>query len=196
VTDPIPSGTCVSQACDPALSTQEATVMVNLGQSVTECSYLDNWSLKDPAEICPSDYQPLVFTEVYEATCPGDSRPSWGFLTWNSQTPGNTSIEFEGRLAGTSSGLSSEAFLAVGEATQMPDDTQICSYLSPLSQCPVDLLAFLTQTGDSFSSSTNMATGARETISFLELRFTLTPDLADSPVLEDWNVTYSCLYDE
>jgi hypothetical protein len=88
------------------------------------------------------------------------------------------------------------AFTPVGSAPSAPTDTQICSYLSAFVECPVDLLSFIEETPDSFTTATSATTGAREAISFLELRFSLNPEGALTPVLEEWNVTYSCLFDE
>jgi hypothetical protein len=199
VTEPIPSGTCVSQACDPSLTSADATVIVNLDEAVTECSLLDNWSLKDSTEICPTTpgtASVVEVTETYEAVCPAETRPSWGFLTWNSQTPGTSSISIEARHASSETGLASEPFVALTSIAHAPIDNQICPHLGGPTGCPVDTSAYLPNASDDFANVTNAMTGNLETVSFLELHFTLNPSGADSPVLRDWEIRYSCAYDQ
>jgi hypothetical protein len=199
VTDPIPSGSCVSQACDPALTDSDVTVVANVDEAVSECSLLDNWSIKDPTEICPlsgGGASQVEFTEIYKGTCPGDSQPVWGLLTWNSQTPGASDITFEARVAGSEGSLATNSFTTVGTAHQTPTDTQICSYLSAAPECPVDIAAFVPVSSNDYENVTNAMTGNMETVSFLELHVSLNPSASDGPTLEDWNLTYSCRYDQ
>ncbi|MFC1642376.1 hypothetical protein ACFL5O_06780 [Myxococcota bacterium] len=44
---------------------------------------------------CPTQYTGLSYSDEYAAVCPRGQRPQWGYLTYDSVTPGNSSILFE-----------------------------------------------------------------------------------------------------
>ncbi len=198
LSEPIPSGSCVTAICDPALTGIDSTVIANLDESVSECSLLDNWSLNDASEECHLNIGVGTdsFTEIYEASCPSGARPHWGFMSWHAQTPGTSWIDFSVRAAGSSSALASQTYVQIGRAAQAPDDTQDCPFLSPLTQCPVEFLTQLPPTAGHFTDATNAMTGAREAISFLELAVDINSVGSDLSVLEDWTITYSCVFDQ
>lgn len=198
VNEAIGAGECVHVSCAPGLTAREATVVVNVDAAIPECSLLDNWSVHDPEQLCPRNpgTGSSEFVERYEARCPADSVPHWGFLTWHAQTPGSSSIEFMGRIAGAESALESAVFLPLGRASLSPEDTQSCSYLSPLAECPVEFLTKLPPSPDHFGFDVNVSTGLKESVSFLELGVELSAMGSEVAVLEDWNITYSCVFDQ
>lgn len=185
VTSAIPAGACVNQACPASLLNQNMTVRAALrtGASVTECSTLDNWSYYVQGRTCTTSggSGTAVETNTYQATCPANSYPSWGLLTWNTATPGAANITFEGRVATTSSGLATATYSALKTVTSTPTNNQVCS----ISTCPLDL-----------TNSFWGAGGKANQPAFMELRITMNGSGASNPTLKDWNVTYSCRYDQ
>ncbi len=138
---------------------------------------------------CPSHFESETYNFPYSASCPPGKKVKWGQLTWTASTPGNSSIRFEAR---TSEDLSTfdtppEAgdltVLGTAHANVAPftGDTQTCSMFGPAPTCPVELFSRLGTPAGHYSH--------------LELFVTLNPPSSGasvSPVLEDWNVTYSC----
>jgi len=187
-TGTIPAGECVTHDCSgTGLMTQDMTVMVNAPSSggvyaVAECSYLDNWSLFVDGEACTdvclsppcSGGSANQIVEEYIAICPDDMAPLWGSLAWDTTLPGASDVTFEGSETGGAG-----TFVALGEAS---DEGAICSLVGP-SPCPVDLTA-------------EMGFGTANHPDRLYLRMTVTPDGADVPTLNDWDVTYTCRYDQ
>lgn len=183
VTAPIPAGTCVEQPCDPALLDEELTILVNGNGAVPECSGLDNWSLY-PNTTCGGD--PIVVTEIYEATCPYASSALWGLLAWEATTPGGSRVTWSGRTATTEEGLAAASWMPLGVAASTPTDTQSCPLTSELPGCPVDVTQALWDPGPQ----------RRNQPAFLELRIEVESSGADLATLHDWKVTYSCVHDE
>lgn len=186
VTSVIPAGGCVDQVCLPSLLSRDLTVEVQMraGSSVRECSVLDNWSYYIEGRSC-TGAQPLVVAYEYEATCPADSSPRWAVLAWNTETPGSSFIQFEGRVARSSAELTSGLFVPLALAQASPVNTQVCPPLSAQADCPADLTAKLWPGRVPSNQPT-----------FLELRATLQPVGLDLPTLRDWEVRYSCVYDQ
>jgi hypothetical protein len=187
VTAAIPAGTCVTQTCPATLLNQDLTVQARLstGATVTECSALDNWSYFVDAYTCGGTSTPKVVSYEYEAVCPEDMGPSWGLLTWETTAPGASNLEFAGRVAATQAGLASASFTSLGTAHASPVDTRDCLVSGPNPECPVDITEKLWGTG-----------GKAHQPGFLELQVTLNPSGSDAPILENWQITYSCIYDQ
>jgi hypothetical protein len=185
VTSPIPAGGCVDQVCNSPSLTQDMTVRVALKSTatVTECSTMDNWGYYVNGRSCTSTTTGgnITRNELYEAKCPANTSPYWGFFTWNSSTPGASTIAYDMRTATTSAGLASASYTTVQTAKSTPTDTQVCS----LSSCPVNITTALWG-----------SRGKKNQPSFLELRATLTSSGANAPTLKDWKITYSCVYDQ
>lgn len=186
----IEAGKCVSHDCSgTGLLNQDLTVMVNAPSSpgmyaVTECSYLDNWTVFVDGQTCSdvclnppcsAGLAPLVIEEDYEATCPDQMAPLWNTLRWDSSTPGASDVTFE---ATTDSG-GSAVYTTIGQASL---DGDVCNDFGP-SPCPIDVTAAL-------------GLGTTNHPDTLYLRITLDPDGSDAATLEDWELTYSCRYDQ
>lgn len=124
-----------------------------------------------------------TYTQRYEGVCPAGSRPQWGFFAYETETPGDSKIEFSVRAAPSEAALEDATFepWATAEAAT---DTQICSMAGP-TPCPIDMFDHL-----SGYPAAHFA--------WLELSVKLTPssDGAQAPVLNDWRFTYSCLPSE
>lgn len=182
-TSDVPAGGCIVETCSASLLDDELTVMANLTHdaSVTECSELDNWGYHVGADTCPAA-SPAVEVQEYEAVCPTGTSVSWGFLIWDTTLEGASTVTFEARSS--FDGAFSGPPTLLGTSASSPDDTSTCSFLSPLTQCPVDV------------GSTLWPGGAANQPPYLELTITLSPSGADVPTLHDWGLTYSCRYDE
>lgn len=178
----VPAGGCVTQSCDASLLDQDMTILVNGNASLAECSALDNWSMYVHGG-CGGGQDRV--TEIYEAVCPYATSPRWGLLAWETTTPGDSSIVWQARVADTEAALATQPFTELGTARSAPFDTQSCPLTSASSQCPVDVTeAFWGEDGQ------------RHQPSFLELQVDLQVSGSDAPILHDWKITYSCLYDE
>jgi hypothetical protein len=128
---------------------------------------------------CPGAYEPSTYTHVYQAKCPAGTRVQWGFLAYDTVTPGNSSVIFSARTATTNAGLAAASYTSLATAQVAPTDTQICSMAGP-SPCPVDLYTKL-----------NLPAAQQE---FLQLSIAMNPtsDKASAPVVKSWDLTYSC----
>ncbi len=121
----------------------------------------------------------LTYNQTYEATCPGTQSPEWGFLVWDTNTAGISSITFEVRTASLAADLGSATYVNIGLAQLVPD-TQMCWYGTG-GGCPIDLYGAL---------NAYPAAGW----SFLELQVVLKPNGgSDTPVLNNWQITYTCV---
>jgi hypothetical protein len=124
-----------------------------------------------------------TYTQRYEGVCPEGSRPQWGFFAYETETPGDSTIEFSVRTAPTEAALadaSYEPWVTAAAQTQ----TEVCSMSGP-TPCPIDIF-------DKVSGYPAVH------YAWLELSAKLTPssDGAQAPVLNDWRFTYSCLPSE
>jgi hypothetical protein len=189
-TDVIPPGECRYTQCSPALLDEDLTVMVNAEGAVAECSLLDNWATHSDGQACHdicfhppcggTPATPLTVTETYEAICPDDTSPVWGFLAWQSETPGASTVRFRVRSADTLGQLALATFEDLGTARRTPN-TQICAP-GTVAGCPVYV-----------ANAVGQRDAKRNAI---ELEITLTPDGANVPRLDDWQLTYSCAFDQ
>jgi hypothetical protein len=127
---------------------------------------------------CPSTYGANNTSEVYEGVCDQGYKPQWGYLTYASTTPLDSSVEFSVRAATSEAGLATAPAQLVATAHASPTDTQLCSVAGPAG-CPIDLYALL---GDSAG------------FPFLQLDLKLNPssDKSSTPMVDDWKVSYSC----
>jgi hypothetical protein len=152
--------------------------------SITLCSdscaavQADTNALLEARVGCPSTYGANTRSEVYEATCGKGFKPQWGYLTYSSTTPLDSSIEFRVRAATTQAGLAMATPQLVATAHTSPSDTQVCALTGPTG-CPIDLYAL-------FGSSAGAP--------FMQLDVTMYPssNKSTTPMLEDWKVSYSC----
>jgi hypothetical protein len=186
---PIPAGQCVTlnEASCVGLDVFSGnhTLMVNPLGLVAECHCENNWTDYHAATcdtISVSGYSPAVYSEIYTATCPAGQQVQWGFLTWNSVTPGDSSISFQAHTADTAANLG-PPLVAVGTASAAAG-TQFCQLAGPAPDCPVNLYDELQL--------------PYAKLPVLELIITLNPTSQElaGPTLTDWELTYSCVDSE
>gem|GEM_PF-3789600 len=117
-------------------------------------------------------------TRSYEAVCPADSEPSWGLLFWRGTTPGVSAIDIALRTAadGSFAGPWTSA-----TSISTAEGNEVCG---PHDACNIDLTRLL------FPGS------FRGQPSHLELEMTLHPDGSDSPTMDHFRFTYSCVVDQ
>lgn len=177
----IAPGDCATLPC-PGIEVGDHSLMVDPNESLSECDSrrLDNWTVHD-GRSCSSGPTSRVEVYEYEATCPSDTSPLWGLLTWNSSTPGASEIQFSARTAQTPADFATPGPMSlVGVARSTPNDTQLCSFVGP--DCPRDI-------------AQELNLGTKNHGAHLELRVELISGGAQ-PILEDWRITYSCAIDQ
>ncbi len=190
----IQAGRCATVTCPAVWFNQDLTMRVSAPASwgtLTECSELDNWSLYDAGQACGIS-APTDEVQRYEARCtvPGTS-PRWGTLSWRGTTPGTSEIVWRGKVAATEAGLAGEPYLALATANQAQGN-QECPRDSMLPSCPVRLTTAL-------DLAPNPPTGCDDEAcsSFLEIHARIVPGATlPAPTLRDWEVTYTCVFDE
>lgn len=180
----IAAGTCEALACAVPLGTY--SLMVDPEDNLSECDGRrhDNWTVSDGRN-CLGAGEDQVVVEDYEAVCPEDSGPRWGLLTWNAETPADSRILFSAGVSATSGELSSADMVLVGQANNGATpavDTQVCGATHPGGLCPIDLTA-------------ELGLGANQQEKFLRLEIEFDTQ-GFAPVLQDWEITYSCVVDQ
>lgn len=132
-----------------------------------------------PAET--SDH-PITARETYAAVCE-DSTVQWGFFIYRATTPGDSSIRMRVRTAPTEDQLQSATFLELANASTVLG-TALCSFTGP-APCPIDLFDRL-----------GGAPLAHHPLS--ELEIVLTPSSTDQrlPTVEEWQLDYSCTFNQ
>lgn len=185
----IPAGGCVSHDCSATgFMDRDMTVMVNAPSggtfAVSECSVLDNWTLftvgQSCTDVCTSPPciaadAPVQFVEEYTASCPAAMAPLWSSLAWNAETPGASTVAFEAST--TAPPMASYSLLGSSDI-----DGEDCSLFGP-SPCPIDI-------------TDELSLGMSNHPDSIYLRVTLTPVGGDIATLHDWDVTYTCVFDE
>jgi hypothetical protein len=96
---------------------------------------------------------------------------------YDTSTPGGSSVAFSARTSPTNVFMGASTPLATAQAT--PSNTQVCTAFGPAG-CPKDLYTLLTPLN------------AKQ--KFLELMITMNPsaDQLTAPVVNNWDLTYSC----
>ncbi len=126
---------------------------------------------------CPQVFLPTTMRQVYEAQCPAGTKPQWGFMSYDTTTPSTATVQFNARTATTQAGLSAAGFTSLATAQASPD-TQVCPLAGP-APCPLDLYTLLGTPDARYP--------------WLELEAILTPSPSTAaPILNDWQITYSC----
>lgn len=120
--------------------------------------------------------------QIYEARCDG-STVQWGFFTFEAATPSDSSIRFRVRTAAAEAELASNRHLDVLTASAALG-TQRCGFAGP-APCPIDLYELL-------------GGAPRAHHSFAQLEVLLNPASNDQlmPVVEAWQLTYSCTFNQ
>ena len=133
------------------------------------------WPSRPQVVLAPSTY-----TQIYQATCPAGQGPQWGYLAYDSITPGDSTLRFRARVAKTQADLTTATWTTLAT---LPPDPDSCPVSGP-APCPKSLY------------NTFGATQAK--YPFLELEITLTPttDKQFGPTVNSWNVAYSCPFNQ
>jgi len=180
---PIAPGTCRMINCEiPAgRHTLFLDPMNPPTKVLSECNNrrLDNWSATDGRECIPFS-QPRTVEYEYEAECPEESKALWGSLTWNTTTPGDSRVVFSLKAGDNEAELDAATYVEAGIAQRAPEDTQVCVF-KDTTPCYADVTATLDL--------------GRNQPQLLRLKADLLPGNG-SPVLRDWGISYSCVYDE
>ncbi len=193
VPEAIPVGHCVDiteDNCEPYghggnVLVGNKTAMVNppVGPAegeINECFCQNNWSDYHSGGCVQEDiyhYDPMVYTQVYEADCPDGTEIQWGLFTYQADTPEDSNIVFEVHTGHCITDMGE--LVTATTARSFPEDTQSCSKLGP-NPCPIDLYELL---GEPDANK-----------KVLELVITLNPNTKGSvpATLNNWEVTYSC----
>ncbi len=190
----IPAGHCVNITeadCEPYgnqgnVLSGNKTAMVNppVGQELgelEECFCENNWSDYHSGACQELDiyrYEPMVYTQVYEADCPHGTEIQWGLFTYEADTPEDSNIVFQVHSGHCIDSLGE--LVTANTARSFPADTQSCSKLGP-NPCPIDLYELLGEPD------------ANKRV--LELVVTLNPNSMGTlpATLNSWEVTYACI---
>jgi hypothetical protein len=187
------------QDCSVTLGVEEGVLNCYHGQQVCaegawgSCSSGEMSSMPAPGEplqgteVCtenpcdPSCPASNVPTQTYESDCGEDARVQWGFFTYETETPGDSSVRFRIRTANTEDALAAAQWVDLATAHASPN-TQRCSMGGP-APCPIDLYDVL--------GGTN-APAVHHT--FAQLAVTLTPssDQQAAATVQGWHLDYSC----
>jgi hypothetical protein len=126
-------------------------------------------------------YETKVMTETYESECNEDARIQWGFLTYDTVTPGDSSVRFRIRTAPTENALSAAQWIDVATASSA-NNNQRCSMAGP-APCPIDLFALL---GGKNSPA------VRHPYAQVEVTLTPSSDGQQPAATQGWELNYSC----
>lgn len=126
---------------------------------------------------CPKGLGPKTVLVPYQGQCPAGSKPVWNFFSYDTTAPNTSTIGFRARTADTQVGLATASWHNLATAQSQPTDTQVCPLTGP-APCPIDLFAALASPDQKRP--------------WLELEIKLTPGGGGSPVVNGFNVTYSC----
>lgn len=128
-------------------------------------------------------YLARTITQTYESECNEDTQVQWGFLTYNTTTPGDSNVTFRIRTAETEAALATATWTDLITAQASPD-TQVCAWAGP-APCPIDLYTAL---GGSPSAHHP----------FVEMELSLNPssDGRQPSTLQAWELTYSCPFSQ
>jgi hypothetical protein len=180
----IPPGECINVSSCNVVNNDEIVVnpSTNASHNKDECFQEDNWGffydkVCDYPPNCPGNYSNTVKIETYETSCDSNMTPQWGFFTWEATTPEGTEISFRIRSANTKNDLSLSNWISI--STKSNSNLQDCLLTGP-SPCPIDLYKELGQLD------------AQKKFLELEVTFTVSNDKKKTPVLNIWEITYSC----
>ena len=129
---------------------------------------------------CPGNMHVTTYRELYEADCPDGLTPQWGYFAYDTTCPSNSRVTFTARTGSSQAEIAAATPVALATAQSTPTNTQICP-MAPNGTCPVDLFVKL---------------GLPEAHDqFLELIATLTPNSGNNagPLVNNWEITYSCV---
>lgn len=126
---------------------------------------------------CPPKFEGTTVEQLYTGSCPPGTKLQWGFLAYNTVTPGDSNVVFEAQTS--TSAAMFPALVPVATAKASPN-SQVCLMGGP-SPCPVSL----------FSKLGGIPNAQNE---LLKLRIKVNPstDKSQAPTVNNWEITYSC----
>jgi hypothetical protein len=129
---------------------------------------------------CLASYGPITFTELYQSQCGSGTEVQWGFMAYDSLTPADSNIVFRIRTATSVADLPNQSFLSLATASTASPTGSVCKMSGP-PPCPADLYTTL-----------GGLPAVRGPV--LELEVTLNPSSTSTqtPVLNNWQISYSC----
>ena len=181
----IPAGECRNVKSCNVVPGDEIMVnpSTNASYNKAECFKGDNWGFYYDKTCgyppdCPGGYLSTTKVEPYESTCDEGTTPQWSFFSWDATTPATSEISFRVRTATTKAGLGSATWSSV--ATKSTNAAPDCLASGP-APCPIDLYNLL---GKQAAQK-----------KFLELEVSIKPnsDKKQTPTLETWQISYTCL---
>jgi hypothetical protein len=187
------------QDCSVTLGVEEGVLHCYHGQMVCaegawgSCSSGEMSSMPPPGEALqgtegctenpcdPSCHASNVPTQTYDSDCDEDTRVQWGFFTYETKTPDDSSVRFRIRTANTEDALAAAQWIDLATAHASPN-TQRCSMGGP-APCPIDLYNVL--------GGTNAPAVHHE---LAQVAVTLTPSSDQQAVatVQGWHLDYSC----
>lgn len=141
---------------------------------------------------CPTKYGPWSAPpQIYEATCPPGSQVQWGLFGYDAQAASDSQVDFKVQVATTQADLATAPFVALGSARSVPTDTQAC----PVPQIPAPVPAPTCPPIDLYQK---LGGPPQARYSFLQLSMDFTPNTLQTvtPVVSNWQITYSCPADQ
>lgn len=173
-------GQCEMLACAPPTGA-DATFMIDPAGALSECHghRADNWTWRDDDYACGGATSWAEYE--YEATCPKGSSALWKNLTWDTEVPAGSSIQFSAKVGEDLIELAGESYVPLGVAEPGPPNTTVCSLAGPSPPCPIGLT-------DELSLGLNQG-------QFLSVRID-SDHSGGTPSVNDWTISYTCRWDQ
>jgi len=150
---------------------------------LTSCVSPDNATPPPPA-VSVTGFPPATFTVDFDSMCPPQTLPIWREFDWQAQIPPGANIVFSAQSGPTAATLLPAMPVLLDTATT---DT----VTGPMMQ---DFDVALIDAGPKSIGAFNVATPPVASGNVLRVTITLnpTPDLQQTPVLNQWRVQYDC----
>ena len=141
---------------------------------------------------CPTLYAPWSAPpQLYEATCPPGTQAQWGLFGYDAKAASDSHVDFKVQVAPTKAGLATAPYIALGSAHSTAPDTQVC----PVPKIPAQVPAPTCLPIDLYKKLGGPPS-ARYNFLQLSMDFTPSTSMTVTPVVNDWQITYSCVADQ
>lgn len=141
---------------------------------------------------CPTKYGPWSAPpQTYEATCPPGTQAQWGLFGYDAKALSDSHVDFKVQVAQTKAGLATAPLIPLGSAHSIPTDTQVC----PVPKIPAQVPTPTCLPIDLYKA---LGGPPQARYNFLQLSMDFTPNTLQTvtPVVSDWQITYSCPADQ
>ena len=191
--EPIATGACIMvSGCSDLLLLADAKLRVE-APSGDESRTDDNWGYSVAGTGCviphcaaSSGGTPCLTSQTvnedYQGSCPNTSElPQWSFLQFQSNTPGDSTIDIQIAAAPTIEGLATATPIPLVTVSQAAGNDNCVPSSAPVPNCPVDLYQALSPSGGADSA-------------YVRLIITLNPssDGMQTPEFDNWRVNFAC----